>query len=455
MKFALLFTLFFSLTASAQIYIDVGQAQVKKSLMALPPLLYVGTQPTNQKHIEAGQDIFRVLYNDLSVSSLFEFIKPEAYLEDPTKVGLKPAPGTPGGFNFEKWKTIGAEFLMRASYQVIGSEVGIEAYVYHVPTARMVLGRKYKAPTSGTRRLAHTFANDVVNALTGRKGMFLTKLVATRQETKGRSVKEVYIMDWDGANQQRITHHQNVALSPTWSTKGDKIAYTAYVMHKKNKVENSDLFIYDIPSGKRFLVSYKKGMNSGASFFPGDEELVLTTTHRGSPDIYRMKADGTDLRPLTNGPNRALNVEAAVSPDGKKIAFSSDRVGRPMIFIMNADGSNVKRLTFASVYNSTPAWSPDGKTLAFASLDSGHFDIFTLNADGTNLKRLTDARKPNGRRANNESPSWSPDGRHIVFTSDRTGNNQLYIINPDGTNERRITNDQYNWDRPKWSPYLD
>ena len=64
-------------------------------MLALPPLLYVGTQPTNRAHIDAGQDLFRVIFNDLSVSGFFEFVKPEAYLEDPMKVGLRPAPGAP------------------------------------------------------------------------------------------------------------------------------------------------------------------------------------------------------------------------------------------------------------------------------------------------------------------------------------------------------------------------
>jgi len=78
-----------------------------------------------------------------------------------------------------------------------------------------------------------------------------------------------------------------------------------------------------------------------------------------------------------------------------------------------------------------------------------------MKADGSELKRLTDARKPSGKASNNESPTFSPDGRAVAFTSDRTGKYQLYIISPDGTNERRVTEDNLNWDKPKWSPFLD
>ncbi len=454
----LVFTLFLAFgialpAQESQIYIDVGQAQVKKSLLALPPLLYVGTQATNKSHIEIGQSLFRVIYNDLSVSNLFTFVNPEAYLEDPNKVGLKPAPGLPNGFNFSNWKTIGTEFLVRAAYGVVGNELSMEVYVYHVPTAKLVLGRGYKGEVSAARRMAHAFANDVLQALTSKRGMYLSKIAASRQDAKG-SNKEIYIMDWDGFNPTRVSSHQSIAISPAWSTKGDKLAYTAFAYHVKEKVRNADMFVYDLGTGKRFLVSYRKGMNSGAAWLPGDKEILLTMTKDGNADIYKMSVDGRTVQQITKGPNRALNVEPAVSPDGKQIAFSSDRAGRPMIFIMNIDGSNVRRITFVGRYNSTPAWSPDGTTIAFAALDSDHFDIFTMSTNGQSLRRLTDARKANGKAANNESPSWSPDGRHILFSSDRNGKYQLYIVSPDGTNERRITNDNYNWDKPKWSPYL-
>lgn len=454
-------SVFFALSFAPQaaedskIYIDVGQAQVKKSLLALPPLQYIGSQSTNASHINSGQTLYRVITNDLTVSGFFQFVSPDAYLEDPAKIGLRPAPETPNGFNFKNWATIGTEFLVRAAYNIVGTDLSLEVYVYHVPTTKVILGKTYKSPMSGLRKIGHTFANDLVKALTGKRGMFISKIVASRQELPGKSAKEIYVMEWDGANVQKITNNNSIALSPAWSTKGDKVAYTLFAMHKANKVRNADLFTYELNTGKRFLTSYRKGINSGAAFLPGDQELVLTLSVDGTADLFRMNADGQNARPLTRGPSRALNVEPAISPDGKTVAFSSDRAGRPHIFLMGLDGSNVRRLTFAGKYNASPAWSPDGKMIAFAGDDSGHFDIFVMNVNGTGLKRLTDARKPSGKAANNESPSWSPDGRHIVFTSDRTGSLQLYIVSPDGTNERRITEDNFNWDKPKWSPFLD
>lgn len=458
-----LFVAIGSLPSSAEnkVFIKVGQANVKKSLLALTPLQFYGSAK-DARNLKLGQNMYNVIYNDLNVTGLFKFILPSAYLEDVNKVGIRPAPGTPGGFNFSSWKTIGTEFLVRGGYKVIGNEIQLEIYLYYVPQAKLVFGKTYKGPKNALRKIAHTFAADVTLNLTGVKGMFNSRIVAARssryRNKKGQmrqGVKEIYVMDWDGANSKKITKHSGIATSPAWSPDGKKVAYTAYAYHPKSKTRNADLFIYDLETGNRWLVSYRKGINSGANYLPSGKEILLTLSQKGSPDIFRMSVDGRTIRRLTRGPNRAMNVEPAISPDGNTIAFSSDRSGRPMVYTMSIGGTGVKRLTHAGRYNSTPSWSPDGKKIAFASFANGHFDLFIIGRNGQGLKRLTKSFKKNGKRANNEEPTFSPDGRHIMFVSDRTGRRQLYVINPDGTNERRITHDSYDYHKPKWSNYLD
>jgi len=438
--------------AQSQIYISVGEASVRKSLLAMPSFLYLSSSAT-KSNLKLGEELFKTINNNLTVSGFFTFIKPAAYLEDPAKTSLKPAPGDPNGFNFKNWKTIGTEFLVRGGYKVSGSKVSFDVFLYHVPQAKLVLGKTYEGQKASVRKIAHAFSNDLVKALTGKQGMFNTKVVASRTGNPPRA-KEIFVMDWDGANAKKITNHKSIAISPAWSSDGTQVAYTAFAYHPKAKTRNADLFLYKRDTGRRFLISYRKGINSGAAFFPGENKMLLTISQGGTPDIFEMTPDGKKLKRITRGPGKSMNVEPAISPDGKKIAFSSDRSGLPMIYVMNRDGSGLKRITFAGKYNASPSWSPDGKKIAFAGDDKGHFDIFIINADGTGLKRLTKAKKANGRWSDNEAPTFSPDGRHIMFTSNRSGTNQLYVVSPDGTNERRITFDRNNYEKPKWSPFL-
>ena len=462
--FSLYFSFLLSAFAQTTVSVDVGEAKTRKSLVALPAFNNVGSDISSSA-IKTAQEVYDVIANDLDVTGFFTFIKPEAFLEDTSKLALRPAPLAANGFDFNKWKSIDTEFLIRGGYRVVGTNITLEIYAYDVRKGDLVFGKKYESPTSALRKMAHTFSNDFVKAVTGKESFFLHQIVVS-VDNGPRSHREIYTMDWDGANRKKITNHRSISISPDWAPDGKTIAYTSFITRKIGKKgpakKNPDLFMYEVQTGRRWLVSYRDGMNSGANFLRSSQEILLTLSDK-TANIFRMSLDGKKITPLTNGPGQAMNVEPAVSPDGSKIAFSSDRSGKPMIFVMNSDGSGVKQLTFAGFYNSTPTWSPDGKKIAFAGVDrakdsgdgrTGAFDIFIINADGTGLKRLTSAKKPSGRWANNEAPTFAPDGQRVMFVSDRAGNSQLYMVNVDGSNERRITLDSLFYSKPKWGPAL-
>ena len=437
---------------SKDVHIDVGPPVYQKSLMALTPLKHLGSQTTPET-TQLGLTLNQVIYNDLHTSGYFRFIDPKTYIEDPSQVGLSPSPNEKNGFHYSNWQSIGAKLLFRAGYRVSGSHLELEAYLYYIPQQKVLLSKKYQSLKDRftSRKLAHTVASDVIYQLTGKPAMFNSKIVFSSDRT---GHKEIYIMDWDGFNLVQITNHRSLTLSPAWSPDGESVVYTAHAYYPRGKYWNIDLFIYNIKSKQRRRLSYRRGINSGASFFPGGKNLLLTISENGHSNIFQINKQGDVLKKLTQGPRGAMNVEPAISPDGSKVVFSSDRSGNPMIYLMDATGHNTKRITYAGRYNASPSWSPDGSKIAFAGYDKQHFDIFLMKANGTGLIRLTSAKNPQNRWADNEDPFFSPDGRHIVFSSNRTGKNQLYLINIDGHNERAITSDQHNYYKPRWSPIM-
>lgn len=436
--------------SSGKVDFDINKAKSKKSLIAFPNLNFTGNTASVPSFNSVGSELYRVINNDLIVSGFFQFINSSAFLEDSTKTSLKPFPDDPKGFKFESWKTIGAEFFIKGNFAVSADNLSVEIMVYQVQKSKLLFGKKYTGTVGALRRIAHTFSNDLMKEITGSSGMFLSKIVVA-SDRGGNKYREIYVMDWDSSNIEKITNHKSVALSPTWSPDGQRVAYTAFVQRSKTKTRNADLFLFELFTGKRWLVSYREGINSGANFSPNGKHIFLTLSQQGNPDIYKITDDGTLVSKITNGPKGAMNVEPAVSPDGSKIAFSSDRSGQPMIYIMNTDGTNVQRKTFAGRYNSTPAWSPDGKKITFAGWENDHFDIFVMDADGSNMVRITSAKKKNGKWSNNEDPVFSPDGRLLMYTSNRTGVSQIYISDLEGEEERNITNDSHNYFKPKWS----
>jgi len=134
----------------------------------------------------------------------------------------------------------------------------------------------------------------------------------------------------------------------------------------------------------------------------------------------------------------------AVSPDGSRIAFVSDRGGSPQIYLMRADGSDIRRVTFEGSYNTSPGWSPTGDRIVF-SCRRGKNQICIVKPDGSALTQLTES-------GNNEDPSFSPDGRFITFSSDRDGKKGIYIMRANGEAQKKVSPQGLRSNAPAWSP---
>ena len=431
-RFALALMLLLSAASSAfadgSPYIQVGSAKTKKTVIAFPKI--VARTPGSSG---AADSINEIIVNDLTFMDLFRFLGSSAFIEGP---GAGIAPGT---FKFSDWTSISDEILIKAAVSEEGSNLVLEGYVYDVQGAKQLLGKRFVAAANDTRTLAHTFANNIVTALTGLPGIFLTKIAMTCDKS-GKN--EIYIMNFDGTETKQITRHRSLAFAPAWSPDSTRIAYSLVTRHKNN-VKNIDLWEFDFTTETVRLLSNRKGINSGAAYSPDGSKIAVTMSFLGDPEIFALDPRANTVTRLTHSPG--VDVDPAWSPDGRQLAFVSSRPGRSMVYKMNADGTGVTRLTYAGVYNATPSWSPTNNKLVFAGwLDHG-FDIFLMNPDGTNIERLTK------NQGNNEDPFFSPDGQFVVFSSNRTGQKNVYAMNVDGTFVKRLTYGMGNCVAPHWS----
>ncbi len=410
------------------ISVEVGQARVKRTIAAFPTI--IATHDAEGKL----RSVREIAMTDLDFSGLFDFLNPAAFVEDSVKAGVLP-----GTFKMTDWSSIGAELVVKGKGSVDATGITLEIYVYAAHSGKQLLAKRYKSNEDSIRKMAHTVSNDVLFALTGKKGPFTSKIAFVSDRT---GKKEIYVMDYDGSNPIKVTSRFAHAMSPAWSRDGKQLVFTALTKNSRN-VRNHNLFVYDLPTGKINMLSNRQGINSGAVFSPVGRQIALTMSFPGNAEIFLMDPDTKVVQRLTN--SFGLDVDPSWSPDGKHLAFVSDRSGRPMIYKMEANGANVQRLTFAGYYNATPSWSPVGGKLVFAGWDAGKFDIFLMNVDGTNIERLTK------NMGDNEDPDFAPDGYFIAYSSNRKGKRNLYITNVDNTVHRQITSDFGNCESPRWS----
>jgi TolB protein len=421
-------------TASApgRIYISVGDPNLKKVL--------IGIEPTGGMSPQANS-FYQALTSDMDFTDYFELLPPSRLPAIQGGMIL-------GSFRFDHYKALGTEFLIKSRLEEKNGSYEAELRLYDVNSGAQILGRLYplvgKVDQPG-KELAHYAANDVIKALTGEDGIFRTRIIASC----GNRTKEIYIMDFDGGNLRQLTKDRNFALSPKWAPDGKRIVFTSYRPSTKGGFVNPNLYMYNVLTQERTVLSSTKGLNTGGSFHPKENKIAYTFSVNARPEIYVLDLDSKVRYPITK--TTYFSVEPSWAPDGNQITYSSSKTGNPHIYVANADGSASRRLTFAGVYNSSPDWSPRGDRIAFSGQENrrNNFNIFMIDPGGSNLERLTSASH------SSENPVFSPDGRYVAFSSNEGGVYQIRVMPVRGGRIRVLpTKGLGHCKQPSWSPRL-
>lgn len=318
----------------------------------------------------SGAAVTRVLQNDLDLAGWFQLV--------PEGRGSYVVSGTAGGGTLQGRVTDSS-----------GS---------------VVLSKNY---SGGDREVAHQFADDIVETLTGNKGIATSKIAFV---STASGAKEIYIADYDGENARRLTSDRSISVAPSLGPGARHLAYTGY------QGGYPDVYLIDVATGARQRVINAPGTNSGAAISPDGGSMALTMSKDGNPEIYVTGLRGGMARRLTR--TRGVESSPTWSPDGRELIFSSDQGGSPQLYRIAAGGGSPSALGTGFGYCTDPSWSADGKRVAF-TVRSGGFSVAVMELGGGGARVV----------ASGQNPVWGRSSRHLIYS---TGSSLILLDLPTG-----------------------
>ncbi len=401
--------------------------------IAVPPLKNLGGDADGA----LGKQFARVLSRDLDLSGYFRLIDPRTFIEDPQSSGI-----TATDIDFVGWGSIGAQELVKGGVTVEGDKVTIEARLFDVPARRDVpeVDRRVSGTRADVPRMAHRFADQLLEVLTGERGPFDTQIVLTSTRGGRGPLKELYLWTFDRDDPTRLTNEQTLMVAPGWRPDGRAVLFTSWKEHYPR------LFQFDMGTRRVSRLVPGNAVIQSGTWSPDGTRLLVAREDGGNTDIFLLDRSGAVIRQLTD--HWAVDVSPVWAPDGQRLAFCSSRAGAPQIYVMNIDGSDLRRVSTLGSYNTSPAWSPKGDRIAYATRAGGGFQIVVVGVDGSGAKTVTS-------QGSNEDPSWAPDGRYLVFSTTRGGGRHLALTDRDGKVQRELTRGTADDTSPAWSARLE
>lgn len=342
---------------------------------------------------------------------------------------------------FAAWK------LLKQDYIVVGHvssaeggqfKVGFE--LWDVNQQQQLLEQSYTASAGDLRGIAHQIADAIYKKIIGVRGAFNTRIAyITAKGTGSDTAYSLVVADSDGYNPQVVVRSHEPLLSPAWAPDGNQLAYVSF------ESGDSAIYIQNLATGSRRLISGRKGINGAPAFSPDGSKLAVSLSYRGNPDIYLIDLASGKATQLTH--SYAIDTEPEWMPDGQSLVFTSDRAGKPQLYQLPVSGGSPQRLTFKGQYHSNASVSYDGKQVAMVE---GSGNVYRITVMDRSLGGQEHFVSPGDF---DEGPTFAPNGSMLLYAASQGTRGVLYAVSVDGSVRQRLVLSNGSVRSPAWGPF--
>lgn len=405
--------------------IDIKNGVASATPIAIVPFSFEGAG------LPPDTDVADVVRSDMNRSGQFRALAKPDIIEFPTRGSQ---------INFATWNMLKqAYILVGRQVENPGGDIRVEFELYDVAKHQQMLGLAISGQRSGLRDVAHQIADLVYEKITGVRGAFWTRIAYITSTGTDKNIQyALMVADSDGVNPQTVVRSREPLLSPAWSPDGRKLAYVSF------ERGNSSIYVQEIATGAREVLSAKKGINGAPAFSPDGSKLAVTLSYGGNPDIYVMNLANHSLTQITR--NFAIDTEAKWTPDGQNVVFTSDRSGKPQLYQSPATGGDATRITFQGNYNANASISYDGKHIAMVQGNGNVYRIATMDRSTGDSRMISPGSL-------DDHPSYAPNASMILYAATEGPRGVLYAVSADGRVRQRLVLADGDVREPAWSPY--
>ena len=264
--------------------IDPSQAsQIVRLAVPFPDSIPKTAGATVAASEEIRETFFAPLTRDLAYSDAFAIA--------PLPPGVAPT--------IDVAKRAGAHYLLKINVFREGPDYLIDPELFDMTGASVLKPQRYRSPRAALTRTAHTIANDILRIVRGTPGIFMTRIAFASNRTGNW---EIWLMDWDGANQTQITNHGVISILPSWAPDNERMVYTSWLKG------TSDMWIINRRGGGRIRLHTGLNLNTSATFSPVNNDIAFVGSTRGNPDIYLISAMAIRISPTKYTPTTTVHA---------------------------------------------------------------------------------------------------------------------------------------------------